>query len=71
MIQLVESIRDTGRNVTTDNWLTSVPLAMDLFKNYKLTLMGIIRKNKRELSIELKVLVFIKKKNEKLIFIDY
>lgn len=44
--QLVEPNRNTGRNFTTDNWFTSVPLAIDLFNNYKFTPVGIIRKNK-------------------------
>lgn len=50
--RLVQPIRNTGRNITTDNWFTSVPLAIDLFNNYKLTLVGTIRKNKRQLPIE-------------------
>jgi len=50
--RLVQTFRNTGRNITTDNWFTSVPLAIDLFNNYKLTLVGTIRKNKRQLPIE-------------------
>ncbi|XP_050064943.1 piggyBac transposable element-derived protein 4-like [Aphis gossypii] len=50
--RLVQPFRNTGRNITTDNWFTSVPLAIDLFNNYKLTLVGTIRKNKRQLPIE-------------------
>lgn len=43
--RLVKQIRNTGCNVTPDDWFTSVPLAVDLFNNYQLILVGTIRKN--------------------------
>ncbi|XP_069692711.1 piggyBac transposable element-derived protein 4-like [Periplaneta americana] len=47
--RLVEPISGTGRNVTCDNWFTSVPLAKHLLDSNRLTLVGTIRKNKREI----------------------
>lgn len=45
---LVETIKNTQRNVTFDNWFTSVPLASDLLQK-GITCIGTIRKNKIEL----------------------
>lgn len=50
--RMCEPIRGTGRNVTTDNWFTSFKLIEKLKKNFNLTLLGTVRKNKRELPIE-------------------
>lgn len=50
--RMCEPIRGTGRNVTTDNWFTSFKLIENLRKNFKLTLLGTVRKNKREIPIE-------------------
>nr|XP_023026647.1 piggyBac transposable element-derived protein 4-like [Leptinotarsa decemlineata] len=50
--RLCEPIRGTGRNVTVDNWFTSMALLENLQKNFNLTLLGTIRKNKRELPPE-------------------
>lgn len=50
--RMCESIRGTGRNVTTDNFFTSFKLIENLKKNFRMTLVGTIRKNKRELPIE-------------------
>lgn len=50
--RLCQNIKNSGRNLTIDNWFTSIPLAQTLFTEYKLTLIGTIRKNKRELPIE-------------------
>lgn len=47
--RLVQPISGTGRNVTVDNWFTSIPLALDLLRKHKLTITGTIRKNKREI----------------------
>lgn len=49
--RLVQSIKGSRRNVTVDNWYTSYPLACDLL-NYKLTLVGTVKKNKREIPAE-------------------
>lgn len=49
--RLCQKLFGSGRNVTMDNWYTSYSLAKDLLKK-KLTIVGTIRKNKRELPAE-------------------
>ncbi|XP_054709139.1 piggyBac transposable element-derived protein 4-like [Uloborus diversus] len=49
--RLTEKLANSGRNLTVDNWYTSYNLAKDLLKK-KITLVGTIRKNKRELPKE-------------------
>lgn len=46
--RLCQPIYGTGRNLTTDNWFTSFPLA-ELLLRHKLTTIGTIKRNKREL----------------------
>lgn len=53
VMRLIEPIDRTGRNVTMDNYFTSVPLANDLFTNHRLTIVGTVRKNKPQLPTEL------------------
>lgn len=43
-----EPIHGTNRNITCDNWFTSIPL-VDTMMNLKLTVVGTLRKNKREI----------------------
>ncbi|KAJ8966907.1 hypothetical protein NQ314_003241 [Rhamnusium bicolor] len=50
--RLVFPISGTGRNVTMDNWFTTVPLSEELIKNHNLTMVDTIRKNKREIPVE-------------------
>lgn len=52
VMRLMEPILDSGRNLTIDNFFTSVPLAKDLL-NRKITLVGTLRKNKREIPPEM------------------
>lgn len=56
--RLVKNIEGSNRNITTDNWYTSCQLADDLLQK-KLTLLGTLRKNKREIPPE-----FLAQKNQ-------
>jgi len=49
--RLIEPLKGSGRNLTTDNWYSSVPLAKWLLEN-KITPTGTLRKNKREIPPE-------------------
>ena len=48
---LLEPLYNSGRNVTVDNFFTSVPLANELLSK-KITLVGTLRKNKTEIPVE-------------------
>ncbi|KAJ4425683.1 hypothetical protein ANN_27879 [Periplaneta americana] len=50
--ELTKTLRGSNRNITVDNWFTSVKLADDLLKD-KLTLVGTIRTNKPDIPPEL------------------
>nr|CAH7750633.1 unnamed protein product [Callosobruchus chinensis] len=47
--RLITPISGTGRNITMDNWFMSYPLSLDLINQHNLTVVGTVRKNKREL----------------------
>jgi hypothetical protein len=51
--RMISPISGSGRNVTVDNWFTSVPLAMKLLKDHNLSPLGTIRKNKKEIPPQL------------------
>lgn len=48
VVRLTECIFDTNRNVTADNWFSSIPLASFLLKK-GLTYVGTLKKNKAEI----------------------
>jgi hypothetical protein len=50
--RLIQTISHTGRNVTFDNWFSSVTLAEGILKEHKITIFGTVRKNKKEIPPE-------------------
>ena len=46
---LTQKYNFSNRNVTVDNWFTSVPLILDLVRNCGLTLLGTVKSNKKEI----------------------
>lgn len=50
--RMVQPIVNSGRNVTLDNWFTTFDLVDNLEQNYRLTVVGTVRKNKNELPVE-------------------
>ena len=60
---LARPLFNSGRNLTVDNFFTSVPLAQTLLRN-GLTLVGTIKKNKGEVPEE------FKKSNRREVFIS-
>lgn len=51
VLRLVEPICGTNRNITGDNWFSSIPLANKLLREKKLTYVGTLRKTKREIPL--------------------
>lgn len=51
--RLISPINNSGRNITMDNYFTSVPLVNDLYNNHKLTVVGTLRKNKPHIPADL------------------
>ena len=49
--RLIEEYKNSNRNLTTDNWYTSVPLAKSLLAN-GITLVGTMKSNKKEIPSE-------------------
>lgn len=47
--KLSEPLHGTNRNLTMDNWFTSIPIAQRMLTLYKLTVLGTLRKNKAEI----------------------
>lgn len=43
-----EPILNSGRNITMDNWFTSIPLVIDLLDNFNTTVVGTIKKKTRK-----------------------
>lgn len=59
--ELTKSIKGSNRNVTLDNWFTSINLVSKLLKE-KITVIGTIKKNKRELPAEFTDIKYLNRK---------
>ena len=68
--RLIQPISHRGRNVTFDNWFTSVTLAEEILKEHKITTVGTIRKNKREIHPEFTNTTEREEKSSKFAFRD-
>ncbi|XP_022913140.2 piggyBac transposable element-derived protein 4-like [Onthophagus taurus] len=51
VLRLCQPIYQTGRNVTADNWFTSIPL-IDELRSKKISYVGTLKKNKIEIPLE-------------------
>lgn len=67
--KLTETIKNSNRNVTMDNWFSNVPLAEKMLKEDKLTMIGTIKKNKREFPPEFTDVKYQKRKNASSLFL--
>lgn len=52
--ELTKPYHRSKRNVTTDNWFTSVPLMTDLFWNCSMSLVRTVKGNKKEIPKKMK-----------------
>lgn len=52
VLRMCRHLSGSRINLTVDNWFTSIPLVEKLLKDYKITVIGTVRKNKTELPIE-------------------
>lgn len=50
--RMCEPIYNTGRNITMDNWFTGYEIMKKMLTDYRLTIVGTLRKNKRVLPRE-------------------
>lgn len=65
---LSQPIHGTNRNITTDNWFTSVPMFNMMLVDYKLTMVGTMRANKTEIPAKF---LAAKSKGESLFAFDH
>ena len=51
--RMCEPVFGTSRNITMDNWFTSYEIVKRMLEQHKITIVGTIRKNKRDIPKEL------------------
>uniref|UniRef100_A0A1B6L6A3 PiggyBac transposable element-derived protein domain-containing protein n=1 Tax=Graphocephala atropunctata TaxID=36148 RepID=A0A1B6L6A3_9HEMI len=51
VLRLIQPISNSGRNVTVDNYFCSLPLLNELAKDHHLSVVGTLRKNKRDTAV--------------------
>ena len=66
---LVEPVKGSNRNITTDNWFTTIPLAESLLKDFKLTTIGTVKRNKPEFPEDFTRVSYEKRKNNSSLFV--
>lgn len=50
--KLSEPLHGSRRNITCDNWFSSVPIFQKMLREHSITMVGTLRKNKREIPID-------------------
>lgn len=50
--KLSEPLYNIKRNIICDNWFTSIQIVQEMREKYSLTMVGTLRKNKREIPLE-------------------
>jgi len=53
--RLCEPIYNTGRNITCNEWFTSIPICEKILEQYNITMVGALHKSKREIPAEFKI----------------
>ena len=61
--RMCEPVLGTSKNITMDNWFTSCEIVKRMLEQHKITIVGTIRKNKREIPKETDLVLLLGRKS--------